>query len=191
MPGNTPLTSSSAPLISLLIVEDEPRYLESTRLLVSQYVHGVDTAVSGAQAMALLARRAYDLALVDLRLPDASGHDIMAYIRQHHPGCRVIVMSGDSQIDSAIQSLRLGAYEIKTVRNAVAKLQLERDNARMLQQLEQSEQWHRLLVNTSPDIIYTLDAQGAFTYVNDSIERTLGYAWCWCRPGRSTTPAGA
>ncbi len=187
MPGNSPLTSSSAPLISLLIVEDEPRYLESTRLLVSQYVHGVDTAVSGAQAMALLARRAYDLALVDLRLPDASGHDIMAYIRQHHPGCRVIVMSGDSQIDSAIQSLRLGAYDylrkpcepdelIKTVRNAVAKLQLERDNARMLQQLEQSEQWHRLLVNTSPDIIYTLDAQGAFTYVNDSIERTLGYA---------------
>ncbi len=187
MPGNSPLTHSSAPLISLLIVEDEPRYLESTRLLVSQYVHGVDTAVSGAQAMALLARRAYDLALVDLRLPDASGHDIMAYIRQHHPGCRVIVMSGDSQIDSAIQSLRLGAYDylrkpcepdelIKTVRNAVAKLRLERDNARMLQQLEQSEQWHRLLVNTSPDIIYTLDAQGAFTYVNDSIERTLGYA---------------
>ncbi|MBM4181012.1 MAG: EAL domain-containing protein [Betaproteobacteria bacterium] len=187
MPGNSPLTHSSAPLISLLIVEDEPRYLESTRLLVSQYVHAVDTAVSGAQAMALLNRRAYDLALVDLRLPDASGHDIMAYIRQHHPGCRVIVMSGDSQIDSAIQSLRLGAYDylrkpcepdelIKTMRNAVAKLQLERDNARMLQQLEQSEQWHRLLVNTSPDVIYTLDAQGAFTYVNDSIERTLGYA---------------
>ncbi len=187
MPGNSPLTSSSAPLISLLIVEDEPRYLESTRLLVAQYVHGVDTAVSGAQAMALLARRAYDLALVDLRLPDASGHDIMAYIRQHHPACRVIVMSGDSQIDSAIQSLRLGAYDylrkpcepdelIKTVRNAVAKLQLERENARMLQQLEQSEQWHRLLVNTSPDVIYTLDARGAFTYVNDSIERTLGYA---------------
>ncbi|MBK9324807.1 MAG: diguanylate cyclase [Hydrogenophilales bacterium] len=96
-------------------------------------------------------------------------------------------MSGDSQIESAIQSLRLGAYDylrkpyepdelIKTVRNAVVKLQLERDNARMLHQLEQSEQWHRLLVNTSPDVIYTLDARGAFTYVNDSIERTLGYA---------------
>ena len=188
MPGDPVSSNSNNPtLVSLLIVEDEPRYLESTRLLVSQYVHSVDTAVSGAQALALLARRGYDLALVDLRLPDASGHDIMAYIRQHHPHCRVIVMSGDSQIESAIQSLRLGAYDylrkpyepdelIKTVRNAVVKLQLERDNARMLQQLEQSEQWHRLLVNTSPDVIYTLDAQGTFTYVNDSIERTLGYA---------------
>jgi diguanylate cyclase (GGDEF)-like protein/PAS domain S-box-containing protein len=178
--------SINQPLISLLIVEDEPRYLESTRLLISQYVHSVDSAVTGAQAFALLARRSYDLALLDLRLPDASGHDIMAYIRQHHPDCRVIVMSGDSHIESAIQSLRLGAYDylrkpyepdelIKTVRNAVHKLQLERDNSRMLHQLEQSEQWHRLLVNASPDVIYTLDAKGSFTYVNHSIERTLGY----------------
>ena len=183
-----PLTGlSQPPIINLLIVEDEPRYLESTRLLLSQYVHGIDSAVTGAQAYALLSKRAYDLALLDLRLPDASGHDIMAHIRQHQPHCRVIVMSGDSHIESAIQSLRLGAYDylrkpyepdelIKTVRNAALKLQLERDNTRMLLQLEQSEQWHRLLVNTSPDIIYTLDAQGLFTFVNDSIQRTLGYA---------------
>ncbi len=183
-----PLTGlSQPPIINLLIVEDEPRYLESTRLLLSQYVHGIDSAVTGAQAYALLSKRTYDLALLDLRLPDASGHDIMAHIRQHQPHCRVIVMSGDSHIESAIQSLRLGAYDylrkpyepdelIKTVRNAALKLQLERDNTRMLLQLEQSEQWHRLLVNTSPDIIYTLDAQGLFTFVNDSIQRTLGYA---------------
>ncbi len=183
-----PLSSlNQAPLINLLIVEDEPRYLESTRLLLSQYIHNIDSAVTGAQAYALLAKRAYDLALLDLRLPDASGHEIMAYIRQHQPHCRIVVMSGDSHIESAIQSLRLGAYDylrkpyepdelIKTVRNAVLKLQLERDNARMLQQLEQSEQWHRLLVNTSPDVIYTLDSKGTFTYINDSIERTLGYS---------------
>ncbi len=187
MPGD-PLTGlNQPPLLNLLIVEDEPRYLESTRLLLAQFVHGIDTAVTGAQAYALLARRSYDLALLDLRLPDASGHDIMAHIRQHHPHCRVIVMSGDSHIESAIQSLRLGAYDylrkpyepaelIKTVRNAATKLQLERDNARMLQQIEQSEQWYRLLVNTSPDIIYTLDAKGAFTFVNDSIQRALGYS---------------
>ncbi|MEW5789684.1 MAG: EAL domain-containing protein [Pseudomonadota bacterium] len=181
-----PQSSRAQPLVNLLIVEDEPRYLESTRLLLSQYVNGVDSAVTGAQAYALLAQKGYDLALIDLRLPDASGHDIMARIRQEQPRCRVIVMSGDSHIESAIQSLRLGAYDylrkpyepdelIKTVRNAARKLQLERDNARMMQQLEQSEQWHRLLVNTSPDIIYTLDAEGCFTFVNESIQRTLGY----------------
>jgi len=185
MHGNA-VSGSSQSLISLLIVEDEPRYLESTRLLLAQFVHSIDAALTVAQALALLSERSYDLALLDLRLPDGTGHEIMAYIRAHHPDCRIIVASGDSEIDSAIQSLRLGAYDylrkpyepeelIKTVRNVVRKLQLERDNARMVHQLEQSEQWHRLLVNASPDVIYTLDANGRFTYLNDSIQSTLGY----------------
>jgi diguanylate cyclase (GGDEF)-like protein/PAS domain S-box-containing protein len=189
MHGNArdnPVSSSNQSLISLLIVEDEPRYLESTRLLLAQHVHSIDAALTAAQAFALLAEKHYDVALLDLRLPDGNGHEIMAYIRARQPDCRIIVASGDSQIESAIQSLRLGAHDylrkpyepeelIKTVRNVVQKLQLERDNARMVHQLEQSEQWHRLLVNTSPDVIYTLDANGRFTYLNDSVERTLGY----------------
>jgi len=176
----TPMT------ICLLIVEDEQRYLESTRLLLTQYAQAIDTATTGSQALRLLARNKYDVILLDLRLPDASGHEIMAFARQHQPHSRVIIMSGDSHIDSAIQSLRLGAYDylrkpcepeelIKTVRNAVHKLKLERENASMLHQLEQSEQWHRLLVNVSPDLIYTLDAAGNFTYLNDIVERMLGY----------------
>ena len=181
-----PAASPNAPPISLLIVEDEPRYLESTRLLLAQYTHGIDSAASAAQAYAALAKRDYDLVLLDLRLPDGNGHDIMTFIRLHHPRTRVIVMSGDSHIDSAIQSLRLGAYDylrkpcepeelIKTVRNVLHKVKLERDNTAMLHQLEQSEQWHRLLVNVSPDLIYTLDAGGHFTYLNDIVERMLGY----------------
>jgi len=183
--GNA-LSNSSQTLVSLLIVEDEPLYLESTRLLLAQHVHSIDAALTVKDAFALLTTKHYDLALLDLRLPDGNGHEIMAYIRTHLPDCRIIVASGDSEIDSAIQSLRLGAtdylrkpYEpedlINTVRNAVRKLELERENARMTHQIEQSEQWHRLLVNTSPDVIYTLDADARFSYLNDSIERTLGY----------------
>ena len=172
--------------IRMLIVEDEPRYLESTRLLLAQHVQAIDTAITAGQSFALLMQNSYDLALLDLHLPDGNGHEIMAYIREHQPDCRVIIASGDSQIDAAIKSLRMGAYDylrkpyepedlINTVRNVVRKLELERENVRMAQQIEQSEQWHRLLVNTSPDVIYTLDARGRFTYLNDSIQRTLGF----------------
>ncbi len=185
MHGNA-APGSNQSLISLLILEDEPRYLESTRLLLAQYVNSIETALTNKQALALLGKQSFDLALLDLHLPDGSGYEIMAYIRAHHPDCRIIVASADSEIESAIQSLRLGAYDylrkpyepeelIKTVRNVVRKLQLEHDNARMVYQLEQSEQWHRLLVNTSPDIIYTLDKDGRFTYLNDSVEGALGY----------------
>jgi len=183
MPSDAEVSSA---FVSLLIVEDEPRYLESTRLLLTPYIQRIDAAMTGAQALAWLAQRSYDLVLLDLRLPDTSGHELMAHLRERHPGTRIIVMSGDSQIESAINCIRLGAYDylrkpsepeelIKTVRNAAHKVRLERDNLRMLQQIEQSEQWHRLLVNTSPDVIYTLDGEGRFTFLNESVSRVLGY----------------
>jgi diguanylate cyclase (GGDEF)-like protein/PAS domain S-box-containing protein len=170
----------------MLIVEDEPRYLDSTRLLLSHVVDSIDTALNGSQAFAKLSQRHYDLALLDLHLPDTTGHEIMAYLRTHHPHCRIIIASGDDKIESAIKSLRLGAYDylrkpyepeelIQTVRNAVARIRLEQDNHRLKQQVEHSEEWYRLLVNISPDVIYTLDAVGCFTFFNDSVERTLGY----------------
>lgn len=185
MPAQTDVCSS-APAPSLLIVEDEPRYLASTRMLLAQYMRVIDIAASGAQAYSLLARHEYDLVLLDLRLPDADGEDILAYLREYQPAARVIVMSGDERIDGAIQALRLGASDylrkpcepeelIRTLRNAAQKLSLERDNARMRQEIERSEHWHRLLVDVSPDLIYTLDAHGRFTYLNSAVQRMLGY----------------
>ncbi|HNQ03972.1 MAG TPA: EAL domain-containing protein [Thiobacillaceae bacterium] len=173
--------------VSLLIVDDEPRYLDSTRLLLTPVVDGIDTALDGAQAYARLEQRLYDLALLDLHLPDTTGHDIMAWLRIHQPQCRVIITSGDDHIEAAIQSLRLGAYDylrkpyepeelIQTLRNVVGRIHLERDNRRLQQQIEHSEEWYRLLVNNSPDIIYTLDARGSFTFLNESVRRTLGYS---------------
>ncbi len=179
-------TQKHHPLVSMLIVEDEPRYLDSTRLLLSQVVDSIDTALNGAQAFAKLDKREYDLALLDLHLPDTNGHEIMAWLRAHQPHCRVIIASGDDQIESAIKSLRMGAYDylrkpyepeelVQTMRNVVGRIRLERDNHRLQTQIEHSEEWYRLLVNISPDIIYTLDAEGTFTFLNDSVQRALGY----------------
>lgn len=94
---------------------------------------------------------------------------LLAFMREKHPTTHVNAMSGTSQIESAIHCIRRGAIDyvrkpcepeelIKTVRSAALKVRLVRDKQSMLQQLEQAEQWHRLLVNTSPDVIYTLDA---------------------------------
>ncbi|MEW5769551.1 MAG: EAL domain-containing protein [Pseudomonadota bacterium] len=174
------------PLVSMLIVEDEPRYLDSTRLLLAPLVDRIDTALNGAQAYTRLEEQTYDLALLDLHLPDATGHEIMAWLRANQPNCRIIIASGDDAIESAIQSLRLGAYDylrkpyepaelIQTVRNAVGRVRLERDNQQLQQRVEHSEEWYRLLVNISPDVIYTLDAVGRFTFFNDSVQRILGY----------------
>ena len=176
----------SAQPIRALIVEDEALSLETIRLLIGQHVNQVDTARSGEAAYAHLHATDYDIVLLDLTLPDASGHEIMRHLRERQPDAIVIVVSGNDSIESAIETLRAGAYDylrkpyraeelIKTLRNAVQKVRLRHDNRHYQHRLQQSEQLHRLLVNLSPDLIYTLDIEGRFTYLSDSIAHMLGY----------------
>ncbi len=173
-----------APL-RILVIEDEPRYLESTRLLLTHYGHAVTTAMDGAQARVALNASRFDVVLLDLRLPDTTGLELMNDQREAIDGAMVIVVSGDISIDSAISALKQGAYDflrkpyepellIKTLRNAARQLTLKRENSSMQSRLEQSEQWHRFLVNSSPDILYTLDVSGKITYLNDSVEKLTG-----------------
>ena len=69
---------------------------------------------SGAEAMRMLARRPADLAMVDLRMPDVNGLDLLRQIRVTHPGCEVILMTAYAAVDSAVEAIKLGAREYLT-----------------------------------------------------------------------------
>ena len=169
----------------LLLVDDEPRLLSSLHDLLKGRDYQLETAANGAEALAQLTRLKFDLVLLDLRLPDMTGHDIMDFINARGIDVDVIVMSGETGIDSAIGALKRGAYDylrkpysreelLKTVRNALQKRTLAASNARIAAQLETSEKMYRYLVDSSPDIIYMLNHEGKFTFVNDRAYQLLG-----------------
>ena len=172
----------------LLLVDDEPRLLSSLyELLRCQDHYQLVTATNGAEALAQLSRQHFDLLLLDLRLPDMSGHDVMDFVNAREIDCDVIVMSGEAGIEAAIGALKRGAYDylrkpynppelLKTVENALQKRRLAADNRRIAQRLENSEKMYRYLVDSSPDIIYTLNHEGCFTFINDRAYQLLGYA---------------
>jgi diguanylate cyclase (GGDEF)-like protein/PAS domain S-box-containing protein len=170
----------------LLLVDDEPRLLSSLYELLRPFEYNMVTATNGAEALAQLTRMRFDLILLDLRLPDMSGHDIMDFINEKGIDGDVIVMSGEVGIEAAIGALKRGAYDylrkpysreelLKTVGNALQKRRLAVANARIATQLENSEKLYRYLVDSSPDIIYTLNHEGKFTFVNDRAYQLLGF----------------
>ena len=170
----------------LLLVDDEPRLLSSLYELLRGHDYQLVTASTGAEALAHLARLRFDLVLLDLRLPDIGGHQIMDFINEKGVGADVIVMSGEVGIDAAIGALKRGAYDylrkpysreelLKTVANALKQRRLEDANRRIANQLENSEKMYRYLVDSSPDIIYTLNHEGRFTFINDRAYQLLGY----------------
>jgi len=63
-----------------------------------------------------------------------------------------------------------------TINNALKEKRLQKQNGFMQQQLSESERLHRYIVNTSPDIIYILDRDGHFTFINERIESLLGFS---------------
>jgi len=171
----------------LLIVDDEPLIRSGLRLLLAAPGRIILECGTGAEAIALLKNQDISLVLLDINLPDISGLEILEWIAHQLIPTSVILVSGDDSIDSAIKALRHGAVEFvrkphniddirHKVNTALHHRRLERNNVLMTARLEQSERLHRFLVENSPDIIYTLDQSGCFTFINGRVESLLGFS---------------
>jgi len=186
---SSPLRSivSSLPMRPrLLIVDDEPLILEGIARLLATRDYEVVAANGGCEALIAIGKQQFDAILLDLGMPDLNGNEVLRFVTEHNADTPVIVVSGDSTIDAAIRALRGGAadfvrkpYEpeelLRRIDNTLTRRRLEKENNHILQRLQQSEKWHRFLVNSSPDFIYTLDCEGRFTFVNDRAESLIGY----------------
>jgi diguanylate cyclase (GGDEF)-like protein/PAS domain S-box-containing protein len=168
------------------LIDDDVRL----RGLVSRLVKGSGREVlqcgTVARAMTILQEQRVDLALVNIRLPDGTGMDLMNWIRDQGLDLAVIVVSGDDTAESAITALRCGALEFirkpfdpaalrRAVDNALTARRLALEEIVAKEQLERSERLHRYLVDHSPDLIFALDPNGCFWFVNERFTSLLGY----------------
>lgn len=170
----------------ILVVDDEERLLTSLQELLIANHFQVDTALGGKNACVQLAKQQYDLVLLDLRMGDFSGHQVMDFMSERQINTATIVVSGESSFSAVSKALRRGAYDylkkpyvpeelLATVENALQKKLLEKAHNAMQARLKKSEELHRYIVNSSPDIVFMLDREGRFTFINNKVESVLGY----------------
>ncbi len=94
-----------------LIVDDEQEVCNFFSYLLKLKGFFTVTANTGAEASEKLQQYKFDTALVDLKLPDANGLDILKKIKQEQPGCEVIIITGYSTVKSAVEAIQLGAFD--------------------------------------------------------------------------------
>lgn len=171
----------------ILIVDDDPVILKSLQELLAIRGYNPNTAIGGQEAICQLDQNCYDLVLLDLHMPYVNGHDVMAHIRANQINTSVIIVSGETSFEAAKDACTQGAYDflrkpyaadelIITINNALQEKRLQKHNVFMQKQLAESERLHRYIVNTSPDIIYILNQDGYFTFINERIESLLGFS---------------
>ena len=99
---------------SLLLVNDDRHVLESMADWLREQGYKVNVAADRASALAIIARKPFDLVLVDIRLPDGDGFDVLAHCREHHPRTSVILLTGYGTVESAVEAIRAGAFDFFT-----------------------------------------------------------------------------
>ncbi|UCF96356.1 MAG: response regulator [Spirochaetaceae bacterium] len=169
----------------IFIIDDEPRMCESLSKLLSDRGYQVESSNTAREGLTRLSQAAYDLLLLDIVLPDMNGLEVLEFVHGRYPQLLVIMFSGFASIESAVSALKNGAFDyirkpmeyeelIKRVDNALEQKRLIREKEAIHWALEQAQKRYKYLVENSPDIIYTLDEQGRFSFVNDAFERLLG-----------------
>ena len=94
-----------------LVIDDEPDICELLSLTLGRM--GIDTDVAGdvRGAKGKLAARHYDLCLTDMRLPDGDGLELVEWMQSNAPGVPVAVITAHGNIETAVQALKLGAFD--------------------------------------------------------------------------------
>jgi DNA-binding response OmpR family regulator len=95
----------------ILILDDEVAVLRFFERILRHDGHQVVTAASGEAALRAIAEREFDLALLDLRLKDMSGLDVLEQLRQRWPTTCVIIVTAHGSLETSIQALRQGVHD--------------------------------------------------------------------------------
>ena len=95
---------------NILVVDDEMGPRESLKMILKPY-YNVYTAERGGQAIDLLSQVPIDLVTVDLKMPGLPGTKVLEKLKQQNPDIEAIIITGYGSMDTAIEGLRLGAFD--------------------------------------------------------------------------------
>ena len=101
-------------MIRVLIVDDETRLAEAFREQLTEEGMKVSIASQAKEALSVMKRESIDVAVLDIKLPDMDGVELLLKLKQLEPTTEVIMLTGYASVATAIRSMKLGAYDYLT-----------------------------------------------------------------------------
>ena len=139
------------------------------------------TAINGREGIEIFEQEHPDLVLVDLRMPEVDGYEVIKHISKKSPEVPLIVVSGVNSIQTAIEAMKIGAWDFLTkpvTDHSVLIHSIEKglDHADLLKEKKRSEGKFYKLFNTVSDYLYSYDLNGYFIEVNQTLKNEIGYS---------------
>jgi len=163
----------------ILVIDDDPVVRETVGDVLREHGHHVDRVDRGQDALTRFGQpRPVDLAIVDCRLPDISGLELLHNIKTRSPETEVILITGHASLDGALAAMAGDAsYLVKPVDTAQLLSAVDRALARqgLLRALRGSEERYRLITESMTEALFLLDLDGALAMVNGYGEQMTGF----------------
>jgi DNA-binding NtrC family response regulator len=129
-----------------LVVDDEKNVTDLLKLQLEEAGFDVDTANDGAMGINQIQTKHYDIILLDLRMPRINGIEVLKFAKENQPDSQVLMLTGYGDIKTAVEAIKLGAFDFITkpynfdelmvsINNALAMRRLLVDNKVMKMQL--------------------------------------------------------
>lgn len=159
----------------ILIVDDEEIVLMSCKRSLSGDDFAVDTVMDGWEALKKIDDLDYDVVILDIMMPKCDGMEILQHVKERHPGVEVIMMTGLSQVQTAVKAMKLGAFDylpkpfdpdelLHVVRRALERRQLLQENRHLKSEVSAKYRFDNI-IGASPAMqaVYALIAKCAPT----------------------------
>lgn len=98
-------------MVTILVIDDEKAICETLAMYFSECGHRVFTAATGTAGLSMLMESAPDVVILDIRLPDANGIDLLHRIHHRVPFCKVIMITAFQDMETTIQAMKQGAFD--------------------------------------------------------------------------------
>ncbi len=100
--------------LRILFADDEAHLRDLMQMELPRLGHEVTVCPDGASALRALEKGPYDAALLDMKMPGLTGIEVLGKIKQISPETEVVILTGHATVDTAVQALRLGAFDYLT-----------------------------------------------------------------------------
>ncbi len=148
-------------MAKILVVDDEPGMLEVLSTLLRQEGHEVVPTLSGEKALEIIGEQPFDLVITDIKMEPVDGMDVLRAAKRADPGFAVIVITAYATVETAVEAMKLGAYdyvgkpfkvdELKlTVERALTYQSAIRENTFLREQLKQKYRFENIVGNSGP-----------------------------------------
>ncbi len=169
----------------ILLVDDDPTFLQVARSILGKKGYRVEMATSAAQALARMENTFINVAILDIVLPDMTGTELLAMLLDMHPDMIAIMLTGYSSKDNAVQSLNSGAFAflekpadpeilLSVIKRGLEKQHLAFENQRLLKELEQRNRETGILLSVSRAVSQSLDLKQILNSALEKVNGTLG-----------------